>query len=41
MEKYKVYMEPIEKQVIGTSTTKSLQHQIEEVAHQIGMISDL
>ena len=33
LEKYKVYMEPIEKMVLGTSTTKSLQNQIEEIVH--------
>ena len=33
LEKYKVYMEPIEKMVLGTSATKSLQNQIDEINH--------
>ena len=41
LEKYKAYMDPIEKKVLGTNNSNSLQNQIDEVNHQINMIQDL
>ena len=38
LEKYKAYMDPIEKKVLGTNNSNSLQNQIDEVNHQINMI---
>ena len=34
-------MNPFEQKVLGTGVSKSLQSQIDEVVHEIGMIQDL
>ena len=41
LEKYKAYMAPIESKVLGTSTSKSLQNQMDELNHELKMITDL
>ena len=41
LDKYKLYMEPVEKKVLGTSNSKALQTQIDEILHEIGLIQDL
>lgn len=35
LEKYKSHMEPIEKRVLGTSSTKSMITQFDELTHEV------
>ena len=40
LEKYKSHMEPIEKRVLGTSTSKSMISHFDEIAHEVEIQKD-